>query len=536
MNPVLGDFELVEEIGRGGMGVVYRASQQSLGREVAVKVLPEELAREGQVAARFRTEAQRMAPLDHPGIAHVIVVGEESGTQYFAMQYLAGGSLEDRLRQGPLPVEEAVEIAAQVGEALDYAHEHGVVHRDIKPANIMFNEQGRPVVTDFGIAKAADDSRLTATGMALGTPHYMAPEQAKGNPIDGRADIYALGAVLYEMVCGRPPFQADTPLSVAMKQISEPPLPPRAIAPTVPPWLESIILRALEKEPTHRFAHAEDMAKALRSGAAVPVPTLTQTAAPPGGPGGTDVIPRQPGRQSAVPFVAVGLLALAGIAALIWAMLRPPPPPKTAVVPKVLGMIPEQAAARLREVGNFTILYKPDRPSDSYPVGCIAMQDPAPETSYPRGDVVYLAKSSGDGPPPPPPPPPPEGCDEACRASLMQAYQGWLDAWRREDLGAYMSYYSDSAVKVTTGGTRPGKASIEQGIAGTWGRVNVVSIASSDERIESCDGTRAEMTAYQHYVASNGWDKGTKRLTWWRGDTGWRIARESFSQDAGYYP
>ncbi|MBP7559859.1 MAG: serine/threonine protein kinase [Armatimonadetes bacterium] len=429
MTMQLADFDLQQEIGRGGMGVVYRARQKSLGRDVAVKVLPEDLAREGQVAARFRTEAQRMAKLGHRGIAQVFMVGEESGTQYFAMEYLSGGCLEDRLRQGPLPLDAAVQIAAQVAEALDYAHERGVVHRDIKPANIMFSEQGQPVVTDFGIAKALDDSRLTATGMALGTPHYMAPEQAKGNPVDGRADLYALGAVLYEMVCGRPPFQGDSPLSVVMKQISEPPLSPRAVAPTVPSWLESIILRALEKEPTHRFARAGDMAKALRSGAAVPVPTLTQAVAPPpGGPGETVVLP--PPRSAVHPVLYIVLLACAflGIAIVVAALLLRPPrlptddgsvvvtndlaeekggdgntkgptllpsPTGFVSVPNTLGQQVADAERLLRDELRLNPRVKSERYSAKYGAGTVCAQNPRPGQQVERGDVVYLVPSQG---------------------------------------------------------------------------------------------------------------------------------------------
>ena len=262
---ILSDFGLVREIGRGGMGVVYLAHQRSLGRNVAVKLLPPERARSPQVAQRFAAEARKMAQLSHRGIAQVFIVGEQQGTRYFAMQYLPGGSLESRLRQGPLTVEQAVEVAAQVAEALDYAHAQGLVHRDIKPANIMFDADGRAVVTDFGIARAGEDVHLTATGTAIGTPHYMAPEQARGAVLDGRADIYALGVALYEMVCGRPPFDGETPLSIAVQHLGDTPTPPRVLCPDVPEWLQGIILKALAKDPAHRFATAGEMAQALRT-------------------------------------------------------------------------------------------------------------------------------------------------------------------------------------------------------------------------------------------------------------------------------
>jgi len=239
------------------------------------------------------------------------------------MQYLRGGSLEESLRQGPLPWPQAVETAAQVAEALDYAHGHGVVHRDIKPADIMFDEQDRAAVTDFGIAKAADEVRLTAAGISLGTPQYMAPEQAKGNPVDGRADLYALGVVLYEILCGRPPFEGQTAVSIAMKHMSEAPVPLRQMRGDVAEWLERIVLMALAKEPAERSLTGAEMARALRSQARV--------APPP-----TNFVPRIK-RRSPVGLAALAIvLAMVGVASLIAFMIvqgkgcslssAPPPP------------------------------------------------------------------------------------------------------------------------------------------------------------------------------------------------------------------
>ncbi len=323
----LGDFELLDELGRGGMGVVYRARQVSLGREVAVKVLPAETVRQGNVAERFEAEARSMARLSHPAIASVYLVGEEEGSPFFAMQLLPGGTLEDRIRSGALSPEQAVSLAVRVAEGLDHAHSSGVIHRDIKPANILFDAQGQPVVTDFGIAKAADNVKLTATGMAVGTPQYMAPEQAKGNPSDHRADIYALGCVLYEMVCGRPPFSGETPVSIAVKHISEPPPPPRSFRADVPDWLESIILKALAKEPSDRFSTAADMARALNAKTLVgPVPAPVPTTAVPVG-GGTIVLPPPgPPRTNWLPAI-IGLLALLGAGVIAGVALRPHEPP-----------------------------------------------------------------------------------------------------------------------------------------------------------------------------------------------------------------
>ncbi|MBP7560447.1 MAG: protein kinase [Armatimonadetes bacterium] len=326
----LGDFDLLEEVGRGGTGVVYRAVQRSLGREVAVKVLPDLLSQDSGISARFQGEALRMAQLSHPNIAQVYTVGEAGGIRYFAMQYLRGGTLQHRLQRGPMSVNAAVEAAAQVADALHCAHQAGTIHRDVKPANILFDDQGRPVVTDFGIAKAVDGSRLTATGASLGTPHYMAPEQLKGSPVDARADVYALGAVLYEMVCGRPPFEADTPISVAMKHLSEQALPARAFCPGLPERTERIISIALAKDPAQRFGSAAEMAIALRSSAIAPPPlgamdkSRVMTCYVPAYQDRVVDLPPRTGGRSATLIVALltVLLVLAGVAVLIVA-LRP---------------------------------------------------------------------------------------------------------------------------------------------------------------------------------------------------------------------
>ncbi|MCE5237163.1 protein kinase [bacterium] len=262
----IGDFRIIRELGRGGMGIVYEAEQALPRRRVALKVLPPELVHNSGVAARFREEANRMAQLDgHPNVATVYAAGEENDTAYFAMQLLTGGDLEQRLhREGRLDQKETAEIAAKVADALDHAHRQGVVHRDIKPANIMFDYRGEPVVTDFGIAKAADEIRMTLTGMSVCTPQYASPEQVKGNPIDGRSDLYALGVVLYQMVCGRPLFDCANPMSWALKHISEVPQPPSMWRPDLNGQLQTIVMKCLQKDPSERFANGADLAQALR--------------------------------------------------------------------------------------------------------------------------------------------------------------------------------------------------------------------------------------------------------------------------------
>ncbi len=272
----LGNFELIDELGGGAWGRVYRARQVNLGgRLVAVKVLHPALARDETARQRFVDEANHMAQLRHSNIVKVHDVGEEDGTYYFAMEYIEGNSLSEVIaREGSMSAGRVAEMGAQIADALGRAHSRGVVHRDIKPGNILLDAEGRPVLTDFGIAKVGEGTGLTATGMSIGTPEYMSPEQAKGNIIDGRSDIYSLGVVLYEMLCGQAPFTAATPVAVGMKHISEPPQDPRELRPDCPEWLASIILRALAKEPFDRFGTAQEMAATLRAARPVVAQTM----------------------------------------------------------------------------------------------------------------------------------------------------------------------------------------------------------------------------------------------------------------------
>ncbi len=281
----LGPYQVVQELGRGGMAVVYKAFQPSLRRYVALKVLPDYFQSDPEFVARFQREARAAAQLSHPNVVTIYDVGEQAGVHYIAMEYLEGGSLLDRLARGPLSPEEALQIVEQVGSALDFAHSRSLIHRDIKPANILFSADGRPKVTDFGIARAGDTSRLTRAGAMLGTPDYMSPEQAQGMAVDHRADLYALGVILYEMLTGRVPFQADTPHAIVYALIHQPPLPPRQLRPDLSPAVEAVLLKALAKRPNERFQTGAEMAAALRRAASASAPSAAavpaQTAAEP---------------------------------------------------------------------------------------------------------------------------------------------------------------------------------------------------------------------------------------------------------------
>lgn len=260
------DFEALKEIARGGMGVVYRARQKSLDRVVAIKtILAGVLATESQVQ-RFRIEAQAAAKLEHPGIVSVYQIGEQNGQHFFSMAYVDGRSLAEVLRdQGALPQNEAARLALQIAEAVAYAHEQEVIHRDIKPGNILLDQNGAPRLTDFGLAKLSDDSELTATGVPIGTPSFMSPEQASGlhSQVGSATDIYAIGAVLYAMLTGRPPFQGPSVTEVLLAVRQQSPIAPSKLTAGIDHDLETICLKCLEKSPADRYAQAAELSDDL---------------------------------------------------------------------------------------------------------------------------------------------------------------------------------------------------------------------------------------------------------------------------------
>ncbi len=264
----IGDYELHEELGRGGMGVVYKARQISLDREVAVKMILR-----GQLASpddrdRFRAEAEAAARLDHPGIVPVYEVGELDGRPYFNMKYVNGKTLADLLADGPLPPREAARVLAAVARAIHHAHRQGVLHRDLKPSNILIDEAGQPHVTDFGLAKRVSDATsLTRTGAVLGTPAYMAPEQAAGarGEVGPTSDVYSLGSILYHMITGQPPFLAASPVDVVLLLLEQDPTPPRVIYSKADRDLEMITLKCLQKPTDLRYDSAAALADDLEA-------------------------------------------------------------------------------------------------------------------------------------------------------------------------------------------------------------------------------------------------------------------------------
>ncbi len=281
----LGNYRVVEQIGRGGMAAVYKAYQPALERYVALKVIHEQLAADDeQFLKRFQREAKAVATLRHPNIVQVFDFGTQGDVSYMVMEYLDGASLKAELnalaeRSEVMPLKEVVRIFEAVAAALDYAHGQGMVHRDIKPANIMLTTKGGVILTDFGIARIVGSTQYTASGAVIGTPAYLSPEQGKGEHGDERSDIYALGVVLYEMVTGRVPFDADTPLAVIFKHISDPLPLPRQLNPDLPEAVEQVILRALAKDPADRYQTAGAMWRGLTN--AFQTSTTGQVSPPP---------------------------------------------------------------------------------------------------------------------------------------------------------------------------------------------------------------------------------------------------------------
>lgn len=267
----LGNYRVLAPLGQGGMARVYRAYQERLDREVAIKVLPPWYAADRNFVERFNLEAKLIARLSHPNIVTVHDASEQNGHLYIVMQLVDGGTLKHRFDQlymqgRAMDVAEAIPIFIQLASALNYAHEQGVVHRDVKPVNVLMDRSGRPILSDFGIAKvlASTKDHLTRPGAGVGTPEYMSPEQCLGGAVDGRADIYALGVILFEAFTGRTPFLGDNYPAQAHSHIYEAPQRPTALNPAITPAMEQIILTALMKNPVQRYQQASNLAEALK--------------------------------------------------------------------------------------------------------------------------------------------------------------------------------------------------------------------------------------------------------------------------------
>ncbi|HEX4966513.1 MAG TPA: protein kinase [Thermoanaerobaculia bacterium] len=315
----IGNWRIESQIGEGGMGTVYLARHKTLGTPAALKVLAHTLSRDPKFRERFIREARAQAQLRHPGIAQVMDFIEQGEDLFLVIEYLPGGTLAERLEHNSkVTPMTALSWVQQSLSALDYAHQHGVIHRDIKPSNLMFDEAGRPKVVDFGIALTLDGRRLTTTG-SLGTPHYMSPEQIRRPlEVDHRTDVYAMGVVLYELLAGRPPFDAASDFDLRFAQVNEPPKPLREQNPEIPEELEAIVMRALAKNPDERYSGCGEFARAL---AAFEKPVAMPSIPPPLPPPVLSPVPVQPASGSGAggwraAFAGVLLLGLIVVAVL----------------------------------------------------------------------------------------------------------------------------------------------------------------------------------------------------------------------------
>ena len=419
-------YEVGELIGRGGMASVYRGRDLTLGREVAIKILESDLAADATFRTRFRLEAQAASRMSHPTIVRVYDAGEDTETDadgntravpYIVMELVSGQTLKDIIAAGPVTIDDAIRYTDGILEALEYSHRAGVVHRDIKPGNVMVTSAGQVKVMDFGIARAVSDSSSTVaeTTAILGTAAYFSPEQAKGEPVDSRADVYSAGVVLYELLTGRPPFRGESPVAVAYQHVSETPLAPSELVETVPRSLDAVALRALAKDPFQRYQDAASFRAALdatRDGrdpsrkqvgaltselyganprqAAETARSLRQLS--------TDTTMRrtQAGPPAAWIWAGIAVIAVVLISVLFWVLTNRPGttvPDNARVVPDVVTMTWDRAnelmAAQDLETKRF------DESNDQIAEGNVIRTDPAAGTTVAPGQLVKVYVSTG---------------------------------------------------------------------------------------------------------------------------------------------
>jgi eukaryotic-like serine/threonine-protein kinase len=422
-----GRYRIIRKLGAGGMANVYLAEDQELGRRVAIKILDDRHAADDSFIERFRREAKNAAGLSHPNIVSIYDRGEAEGTYYIAMEYLSGRSLKELIvSRGPTPIRIAIDYTRQMLAALGFAHRHGIVHRDIKPHNVVVDSDGRLKVTDFGIARSGA-SQMTEVGSIIGTAQYLSPEQARGSPVDQRSDVYSVGIVLYEMLTGKVPFTGDTPLEIAMKHLSEVPVPPSELRDDVPEDLDAVVLRALAKDPEDRYQTAEEMnadlariqrglsvsnettdaATAVLAGAGIAnaptiiAPRATQVAppqapprTPPAGYYGYEGPPRR--SRSLWPWLLVLLLLIgAGFAAwFAYGKIRDElNANKPVAVPYVVGLKQAQAVKKITDKGLKTRVVTGF--SQQYPNGTVMNQSIAGGEKTDKGNTVVLTVSHG---------------------------------------------------------------------------------------------------------------------------------------------
>ncbi|HEX4484483.1 MAG TPA: Stk1 family PASTA domain-containing Ser/Thr kinase [Solirubrobacteraceae bacterium] len=422
-----GRYKVISRVGSGGMADVYLAEDQLLGRQVAVKLLHHHFAEDQEFVERFKREASSAAGLSHQNIVGIFDRGEWEGTYYIAMEYVAGRSLKTLVReQGPLDPAQAIDIVIQILRAARFAHRRGVIHRDLKPHNVIIDEEGRARVTDFGIARAGA-SDMTLTGSIMGTAQYLSPEQAQGHVVSGSSDLYSVGVILYELLTGVVPFDGETAVAIAFKQVSAQPRPPSEVNPSLPPALDAVVLRALAKDPAQRYADADEFIAALqRERQALPASAATGgtavlSATAPSGEGWSSALPPAEGESShstgalLLPAAAVyeeehgdrddgpgikrvllwSLIAAIVVGAIVAAALLLSSSKASVAVPNVTGQSEQAAISRLRKAGLQPV--PSSAASASVAAGTVISQSPTAGSKQSSGSDVTLVVSSGPG-------------------------------------------------------------------------------------------------------------------------------------------
>jgi len=395
----LGDrYELLEKVGDGGMAIVYKARCRVLDRIVAIKILKTEYAKDNSFVEKFKTEAQAAARLSHPNIVNIFDVGQDQDVHYIVMEYVEGRTLKEIIHaEAPLPIDQAVNIAIMICDGIHHAHERGIIHRDIKPHNILVTRDGMVKVADFGIAQAISKKTITYGGKILGSVHYISPEQARGEPLTRGTDIYSLGCVLYEMLTGKVPFDAESAITVALKHIHDEPLPPRKLNDNIPVEVENTILKAMDKVPARRYSSAEYMRNALlgssRGARSYDNRSNRENTIimPPINAEGDET---RMGKRRLKPWVLTTIIALLGLVSGVFFMMGGNIFGEEVEVPGVQGMQMAKAQQTLEGKGLYMDVAGKEF-NDDYATDAVISQDPAKGEKVKTGRHIAVVISKG---------------------------------------------------------------------------------------------------------------------------------------------